>query len=423
MKFRKLAALAMVSVMTVATFAGCGSDDEETTTAAESDKKAESFLDGSELSAQMESLTSGEFEISLGITASGDLVDEEELTAILGGADELKGTVKLKGEYNEDAMRCTASLDLTDAISTEFLEVIYVDDSVYVNVKKLLDEVAEIAGQMQGQEVPVESIYDMLPEGDWLKVPQEYMDQISGTFMDQMVDTEALPIGDMAEFETLEDFVQYILDQSGAVGVDAEKFIEAVAKLVEMAAESLKDNDFAKITDDSVKIHLGTDNINGIIADVAKYASANNTEVADLLTVITGNNEITAEMVKTMADTMNGFDIKAYLKEDISLALDIEASAVDNGAKFLVSFDMAQDGKEAAIELSAKFNAKSDVKIEAPTSVMDEEQVKALIDSMTGSMDGMYDDSLIDSDMNGLYDDSFMDDDYDDEDDNWSIED
>lgn len=378
MKLKKLTALSMTAALAVSALTGCGSAETEENKGNNNESgkttAAESFADALEKGSSMETYTmDGKLNFSI---KADELMSDEYTQAMLGvfgiEGDELKGELtfeeKVKGT---DAYQCTIGVEFGN-IDSDITELIYVDDTLYVNVKMICDFVETVAEKMD-MSSEVKPYLQLIPEGDYVAVTSDMLDQFAKDIM-AGAGTSVEGIPDVNE-EEAKKAIFYLADE-----------MEKIAKKGE---NSYSDKDGYTIT-------MNNDNAVSLLKAFVDVFAEDGEEILKNIEVFTGDLGVTADDMKENMGMGSAEDIEALLKEaesvkdsDTKVSVEMNSNYTGAEGEGVFDFEIAATVKDSQMDMGIGFEMKvkeaADLKIAAPESVMAQEDIDALIEMLNGT--------------------------------------
>lgn len=423
MKLRKLAALAMTAVLSLTVLAGCGSDDKEESKS--EGKKAASISEAYEKAAAMEKYTlSGGFTVAV----SGDYLDDvdEEIADVIGGGNglTLAGTWDGKIDTKNNAADVSLGISLGGASSVKILDYVMADGDAYIGLRTMADGVEKLLTDVLS-ELPDEDegsvagiIGEELPDGNYLKVSEETLNEIVGMIEDVYGDALSEAGVEITE-GSYEDMMSEFMNSD-----EYKELEKAVSYFADLIIKGMKNGSDTCFTNDgdTYKMTVNKNNINDILSGVLEQVEANSEEIAKKINSIAGEELISSEELEQMASLLSVYDVASLMGEyDFSLSL--SASYVDDTFKSGIAFAFSDSSNRIAVSIENTAKQDKELKISAPTDVIADEDAQPIIDEfMEGLREGLdstYEEIPFDEFENDLQDDdySFDDFDFDDEED------
>ncbi len=375
MRFRKFTAVSLAAAMTAAAITGCGNREQEKPEAKTESREvsAQSFSDALKKSSNISSYDYTA-DISFSIKAD-DLFtytteETEQILDTLGIASDkvdLKLTVNgsVKGT---DAQTITLGFEVGN-LSGDLTEIVYVDDTLYVNVAKTVDVIEQVADKF-GMKDTVSTYLTLLPEGDYISVSKDTLTQFGEAFLKSaQITAEDFNIP-KTDTEAVEKAVYYLMDEVEK----AAKKAQDVYSSKNGYSISINNSNMLSFMTAAITV-LAEDrdeiikNIKTIVGDETMDISIE--DAFDKIKISTEEDrEKLLEDIKTAKEEMPEFDFT--LTTDYSGE---EGSAVG-------SFGCSMKAKDSDADITMSVDAKikeKDVKISAPESVMAQEDIEALL--------------------------------------------
>lgn len=416
MKLRKLAALAMTAVLSLTVLAGCGSDDKEKSKS--EGKNAASISEAYERAAAMEKYTlSGSFTMSM----SGDFLDtvDEEVMDVIGGGNgiTLAGTWDGKIDTKNNAADVSLGISLGGKSSVEIFDYVLADGDAYIGLRTMADGVEKLLSDILS-EIPEEDgsvaeiIGGELPDGNYLKVSEETLNEIIGMIEDAYGDAleeAGVPIAAGSYEDMISEFM------SSDEYKEVEKTVRYLAELLIKGMKNGSDTCFTN-DGDTYKLTINKNNINDILSGVLEQVEANSDEIAEKINSIAGEELISSAELEQMAALLKVYDVAALMGEyDFSLSL--SASYVDDTFKSGIAFAFSDSSNTVAVSIENTAKKDKELEISAPSDVISDEDAQPIIDEfMEGLREGLdstYGDIPFDEFENDLKNDDFNFDDFD----------
>ncbi len=385
MKLRKLAALAMTAVLSLTVLAGCGSDDKNQI---KSDgKKAASISEAFEKAAAMDKYT---FSGSFTMTVTGDEIEDidEEIMSVIGGGNgvTLSGTWDGKADNKNHEADVSIGVSLGGKASVKLLDYVLADGDAYIGLGTMVDGVDKLLGEMSEEEISIkELIGDELPEGNYLKVSKETLDEIMEIIEDSygdMLQDAGMPVVSGSYDDIMSEFMGS--DQYKKAQERLKYFAELLVKGMKNGSDTCFTND-----GDTYRMTINKNNINDILSGVLKEVEKNSDNIAKRINDIAGEEVVTAEQLEQAASLFSVYDIASLMGEyDFSISL--SASYVDDTFKTGIAFAFSDSSNKMAVSVENTAKKDDSLKISAPSDVISDEDAKPIIDEfMNGFKKGI----------------------------------
>lgn len=410
MKLRKFAAVSLSVAMVATMFTGCGNEEKESKDSNEKSSKestAESFTDAIEKASKIKNYDyEMDMEISLGGSEVETMLADESAAEILDtlgiDGDEIKVKVTFDGKVKgEDAYQMAVGYEF-GKFSGELTEVVYVDDMAYINIADIVD-LAEQVGKAFDVEEEISTYTTLIPEGDYIAISKD----------------------------SIEDVYDAVMSQSGVSlsdieSMDEEKIQEVSLYLLEEVEKIAKAADGAYSTKDGYTITVNQDNLVSVMGAFIGVFAEDGEEIIEKIESITGDlgvsaDELNEELKETDMEELES-ELESEMEDfgDFEFSMSADCTGKEGAAVCTIGYGFNADieGVKMNIALNCKITENDDVSIKAPSSVMAEEDLNALL-SLAGydSMDDLIDEIVSASsysDDYSIYDDDYYEDDYDD---------
>lgn len=386
MKLKKLLAIGMTVTLAFTTLAGCGNEEKS---AADNDKKG-TFKSSIESGMALENYT---YESLVTFTANGKSfvgrIDDETRDLLSIKEDSVSAKFSLNGKKAGKNATSTLGVTLNDKISADLLDVVLVDDTIYIGTEKLANGLSKILNDTLGMDIS-EDINSMKPEGDYIKITEEMLISLLGEYS-----AGNLGVSDMIMSEINEALYPSLV--SGDVSAeDKEQMQEIITYclgLVEKAI-SKSESDLYSSDGDQFKFTISDKNINKIVKSLAEVVESESEEISKKLTKISGE-EITASQITSVASMLKSYDVAALLGVEFSIEVTTE---FDDGTwKLGVSFELIENDESMKISINHKAVEDKDIKISAPTDLVsdeDLEEMMSLFDTFDDELDDNQNDDI-----------------------------
>ena len=368
MKLKKLLAIGMTVTLAFTTLAGCGNEEKS---AADNDKKG-TFKSSLESGMALESYT---YESVVTFTANGKSfvgsIDDETKELLSIKDDSISAKLNLNGKKAGTNVASTLGVTLNDKISADFLDVMVVDDTIYIGTEKLVNGLGTLFNEILGMDVSDE-IDSMKPEGNYIKVTEEMLISLLGEYS-----SGNLGINDMIMSEISEALYPSLI--SGDLSAeDKEQMQEIITYFLGFfeKAISKSESDLYSSDGDQFKFTISNDNINKLVKSLAEVIESDSEEVSKKLTKLSGE-EITASQVTSIVSMLKSYDVAALL--DVEFSLEVTTEFKDDTWKFGVSFELKKNDESVKISIDHKAVEDKDLKISAPTDLVSDEDVEKMI--------------------------------------------
>lgn len=375
MKLRKFTAVSLAAAMTAAAITGCGNREQEKPDVKTEGREvsAESFSDALKKSSN---ISSYDYTADINFSIKADDLftyateQVEQILDTLGITSDkvdLKFTVdgSVKGT---DAQTMTLGFEVGN-LSGDLTEIIYVDDTLYVNVAKTVDVIEQVADKF-GMKNTVSTYLTLLPEGDYISVSKDTLTQLGEAFLKSaQLTAEDFNIS-KTDAAAVEKAVYYLMDE-----------VEKAAKKAENVYSSKN----------GYSINVNNSNMLSFMAAGITVLAEDRDEIIKNIKTVTGD----ADMDISIEDAFDKIKIsteeeREKLLEDIRTAkeempeFDFTVAADYSGEEgsAVGSFECSINVKDSDADITMSVNAKiteKDVKISAPESVMSQEDIEALL--------------------------------------------
>ncbi|MDE7307455.1 MAG: hypothetical protein K2N61_02170 [Lachnospiraceae bacterium] len=375
MRLRKFTAVSLAAAMTAAAITGCGNREQEKPDVKTEGREvsAESFSDALKKSSNISSYDYTA-DISFSIKAN-DLFtyateETEQILDTLGIASDkvdLKLTVNgsVKGT---DAQTITLGFEVGN-LSGDLTEIVYVDDTLYVNVAKTVDVIEQVADKF-GMKNTIATYLTLLPEGDYISVSKDTLTQFAEAFL-------------KSAYITADDF--------NISKTDTEAVEKAVYYLMNEVEKAAKKAENVYSSQNGYSISINNSNMLSFMTAGITVLAEDRDEIIKNIKTVTGD----ANMDISIEDAFDKIKIsteeeREKLLEDIRTAkeempeFDFTVTADYSGKEgsTVASFGCSMNTKDNDADITMSVNAKiteKDVKISAPKSVMAQEDIEALL--------------------------------------------
>lgn len=385
MKLRKLAALAMTAVLSLTVLAGCGSDDKNKI---KSDgKSAASISEAFEKAAAMDRYT---FNGSFTMTVSGDAIEDidEEIMSVIGGGNgvTLSGTWDGKADNKNNEADVSLGVSLGGKSSVKLLDYVLADGDAYVGLGTMVDGMDKLLKEMSEEQISVkELIGDELPDGNYLKVSKETLNEIMNIIEDSygdMLKDSGMPIASGSYEDMMSEFMSS--DQYKKAQESIKYFAELIVKGMKNGSDTCFTND-----GDTYRVTINKNNINDILSGVLDEVQKNSDDIAKRINDIAGEDVVTVQQLEQMASLLSVYDI-ATLMGEYDFSISLSASYVDDTFKTGVAFAFSDSSNKMALSLENTAKKDESLKISAPSDVIADQDAKPIIDEfMNGLREGI----------------------------------
>lgn len=404
MKLKKFTAMSLTVAMAAATLAGCGSAEKESSETKE--VSAKSFADAVEKGSAIQK---GNYSVTMNLSLKGDDLelfgsDEEEIMKTLGmKADTLDAKLTLSGKIaGTDAMSMKVGVEC-GKIKGDLTEFILADDTLYVNVSNAVDMVVNVADLFDLKD-EVETYTTLIPDGDYIAIPVSTIKDVYEAVLEN------------ADVSDEMDEIKDTLNDEDTI----KKLQKSAAYLLSEAEKIAKEADGVYSSKDGYTIEINNDNAVSLVKAFIKVFAEDGEDIMKSIQDIVGDmgvsaddaiSEITSDpekLQKDLEDAMNEDDMP-----DFSLKIGTDYSGEEGAAVWTLSYgiDLKMDNDNMSANVECKVSEDQDVKVKAPDSVMDEEDIKSILALAGIDLSDLSD--LIRSYGSGVYDD--FDYDYDDD--------
>lgn len=421
MRFKKFMAISLVAMLSTASLFGCGKKedgegtDKKTEKTEEKDDKAsvESLSEMLKMTEGLEKYTmDAEYKLSI---ESDAFAEEEEVAEVLEMLDidpeKIEVTLGYDGTVcGTEAGAVSLSYEL-GKLSGVITEVVYVDETVYINVGSILDIVEDV-GELLDMDTEMDAMLTLLPDEDYLAIPMDDLTEVGEAMMEAIAESSGMSLDD------LKDEMEK---------VDEEAVLDATYYMVDVVEKILKETDDAYSTKDGISVTINNKNLNSFVESALTVIVEDATEIVKELEVITGDLGVSEDEIK---EAMKDVDIKEVMEE-----FKEEMEGFDEACDFSVDYDINYEDdtfktdmkmvinvkEEPAVKMTMSANAsiKKDekAKVEAPKSVISEEDVEAFVglmgfDSVDDFKEGLIDSFTVDDSY--VYEDEYSDYDFED---------
>lgn len=406
MKLRKLAALAMTAVLSLTVLAGCGSDDKNKI---KSDgKSAASISEAFEKAAAMDKYT---FNGSFTMTVSGDAIEDidEEFMSVIGGGNgvTLSGTWDGKADNKNNEADVSLGVSLGGKSSVKLLDYVLADGDAYVGLGTMVDGMDKLLKEMSEEQISVkELIGDELPDGNYLKVSKETLNEIMNIIEDSygdMLKDSGMPIASGSYEDMMSEFMSS--DQYKKAQESIKYFAELIVKGMKNGSDTCFTND-----GDIYRVTINKNNINDILSGVLDEVQKNSDDIAKRINDIAGEDVVTVQQLEQMTSLLSVYDI-ATLMGEYDFSVSLSASYVDDTFKTGVAFAFSDSSNKMALSFENTAKKDESLKISAPSDVIADQDAKPIIDEfMNGLREGINETAG-----NITFDDDWDNDDWDDD--------
>lgn len=254
-------------------------------------------------------------------------------------------------------------------LSGDLTEIVYVDDTLYVNVAKTVDVIEQVADKF-GMKNTISTYLTLLPEGDYISVSKDTLTQFAEAFLKSAYITADDFNISKTDTEAVEKAVYYLMDE-----------VEKAAKKAENVYSS----------QNGYSISINNSNMLSFMTAGITVLAEDRDEIIKNIKTVTGD----ANMDISIEDAFDKIKIsteeeREKLLEDIRTAkeempeFDFTVTADYSGKEgsAVASFDCSMNAKDNDADITMSVNAKiteKDVKISAPKSVMAQEDIEALL--------------------------------------------
>lgn len=373
MKLRKFTAVSLTVAMTAATLFGCGAKEDDAK-GSSNEKKIESSADSfADAVGKISEFENCDYEVNLSASVDVDgLLDsvgeEAEILDKIGiSSDKINVKIGLDGSMKgSDAQTMNISYEIGD-LSGDLMDYVYVDGDLYLNVAKAVDAVETIADKI-GMGSEIKTYTALVPEGDYIEIESDVITSIYDTYMDAVVTESGIDMEDIDE-EAIAEAGKYLLGE-----------VEKVAK---GASNAYSDKN-------GYKISINNGNIVSFMLSFIDVFREDGDEIIKNIEKVVGDTGISAEDLLEEINAMEDEDLdeaKEAMESSIDdmggdISLDVAANATDKEWTFGYTIGFEADGAKADIAFDTKITKNDDVSIKAPSSVMEEEDVNAILSLM-----------------------------------------
>lgn len=411
MRLRKLAALAMTAVLSLTVLAGCGSDDNKNEIKS-GVKKATSISEAYEKAAAMEKYT---FSGSIAMNASGDILDDidEDIKSFICMGDilNLSGSWEGKADTKKNEADVSLGISFGGKPTIEIVNCVVDDGNAYIGVRTMVDGMDKLLSEMSDGQISIKDlIEDALPDGNYLKVSKETLNEIKEMIEDSY--------GSMQEHSglTMSSGLSDIMSSDFMNSEEYKKVQETLDYFVQLIITGMKNGSDTCFTNDgdTYKMTINKKNINDILSGILKEVEKNSDAIAEKVNAIAGEKVVTSEQLEQTAALLSAYDLAA-LMGDNDFSISLYASYVDDTFKTGIAFSFTDGSDTIAVSMENTAKKDDSLEISAPSDVIDDEDAQPFIDEfMKGFKEGINGTSG-----NLIYDD--WDDDW--NDDNWNDDD
>lgn len=375
MKLKKFTAVSLAAAMTAVAITGCGNREQEKSDVKTEGREvlAESFSDALKKSSDINSYDY-KADISFSIKTA-DLFayateEAEQILDTLGiTSDKMDVKFTIDGSVKgTDAQTMTLGFEVGN-LSGDLTEIIYVDDTLYVNVAKTVDVIEQVADKFDMKNT-VSTYLALLPEGDYISVSKDTLTQFGEAFLKAaQLTAEDFNIS-KTDTAAVEKAVYYLIDE-----------VEKAAKKAENVYSSK--NEYS--------INVNNSNMLSFMASGIAVLAEDRDEIIKNIKTVTGDTD----MDISIEDAFDKLKIsteeeREKLLEDIRTAkeempeFDFTVTADYSGEEgsAVGSFGCSMNVKDSDADITMSVNAdiiEKDVKISAPESVMAQEDIEALL--------------------------------------------
>ena len=375
MKLKKFTAVSLAAAMTAAAITGCGNREQEKSDVKTEGREvlAESFSDALKKSSDINSYDY-KADISFSIKTA-DLFayateEAEQILDTLGiTSDKMDVKFTIDGSVKgTDAQTMTLGFEVGN-LSGDLTEIIYVDDTLYVNVAKTVDVIEQVADKFDMKNT-VSTYLALLPEGDYISVSKDTLTQFGEAFL-------------KAAQLTAEDFN---ISKTDTAAVE-----KAVYYLIDEVEKAAKKAENVYSSKNGYSINVNNSNMLSFMASGIAVLAEDRDEIIKNIKTVTGDTD----MDISIEDAFDKLKIsteeeREKLLEDIRTAkeempeFDFTVTADYSGEEgsAVGSFGCSMNVKDSDADITMSVNAdiiEKDVKISAPESVMAQEDIEALL--------------------------------------------
>lgn len=367
MKFRKLKSLFLCTALVTVSLFGCGTDDTDNSGDKESDssKSAKTFGESLEMGSAIKAYS---YATNISLSMSGDAFFEDmdiESMAMLGlTGDKMEASVDLTGNVDGKGNSDFNIGFSFGQMNSDLLDGVYKDNTLYLNVKKVMTEISSLVGSITGEDISTE-MSALMPENDYAKITEDMMN----TYMDEAMSmageeiTTDIPVPDEA---AVSDLMTYL----------ADKIFEAV-DLNAKSAITEKDGVFT--------ITVNNDNINDIIKGISAVLSKDGAEIYTKITGVFGDIGMTSDEFVSMGALLETYDVTTMMGEDVTFEVKVSTGNSDGKWNLGLSASVEAEGSKMEVSMTNSITEKSDVEIAVPESVISDEELQSLISLLESS--------------------------------------
>ena len=396
----------MTAVLSLTVLAGCGSDDKNKI---KSDgKSAASISEAFEKAAAMDKYT---FNGSFTMTVSGDAIEDidEEIMSVIGGGNgvTLSGTWDGKADNKNNEADVSLGVSLGGKSSVKLLDYVLADGDAYVGLGTMVDGMDKLLKEMSEEQISVkELIGDELPDGNYLKVSKETLNEIMNIIEDSygdMLKDSGMPIASGSYEDMMSEFMSS--DQYKKAQESIKYFAELIVKGMKNGSDTCFTND-----GDIYRVTINKNNINDILSGVLDEVQKNSDDIAKRINDIAGEDVVTVQQLEQMTSLLSVYDI-ATLMGEYDFSVSLSASYVDDTFKTGVAFAFSDSSNKMALSFENTAKKDESLKISAPSDVIADQDAKPIIDEfMNGLREGINETAG-----NITFDDDWDNDDWDDD--------
>lgn len=324
--------------------------------------------------------------------------------------DTIKGNISIDGvSKGADALQCKLSVEL-GSIKGTLTELIYVDDTLYVNVAETVSLVENVAKKL-GVDKEIGAYLTLIPEGDYIAIPIDTLEEVADLLL-------------VESGMTLDELLSSVSEEDTKKIQEAGQFIIKELEKIAKKAGTYSDKDGYVLT-------LTKDNMIDWIKSGAEVLIADMDDVYKNITLILGDEiEITEDDLESIQDAYEELEkedwdeMEKEFKDSMSEMddLSLSISAKEDGDAYIYGVETSFGVDEIDVNFSMKYKIfeDKDASVKAPGSLVSEEDVAAILSILgISSVDDL--EGLI---YGNIYDYDFDDYDYDDYDfDNYDFED
>lgn len=375
MKLKKFTAVSLTVAMTVTALTGCGSEEKEKDSGKSSGKEvsAESFSDALEKGSKIENY---DYKADIKVSVKGDELFAgagEEIDGVLDtlgiSSDEISLTLSMDGSVKgTDAQKMTLGFEM-GSLSGDITDIVYAEDTLYVNVAKAVDMVEQVADKF-GMKDEISTYVTLLPEGDYISVSKDTLTEV--------YDSILLSSGiSAAEIES----------------TDTEALTQAVYYLMDEVEKAAKNAEGVYSSKDGYSISVNQDNVLSFIGAGISVFAEDGDEIIRNLETITGDLGVSAEDAMNSMGIGSEEDMNKVMEElessreeipDFDFNMITDYSGTEGAAVWTFGYEMKfnAEGIDMTMSVNTEITENSDVKVKVPESVMDQEDVEALLSMM-----------------------------------------